>query len=232
MSTLERCTLTGADDGIEPDDLFELSSRFSWAEWGILFHKTHQGSGRYPSFDWIDALCRQMRDHPSAHFALHICGQDAIHEYMQGSGLVAKVATNFPRIQLNLAAGKTDLALLMAAIARHPDKIIITQHNKVNSNLWHELSSLPNHAVLFDESGGMCISPSDWPEPLPGKRYGYAGGLGPSNLETELDRIALASKDHPFWIDMEGKLRNEADQFDLSLVERCLASCSRFVAKQ
>lgn len=223
MSFLEFCTLTGADDGVNHTDLLYLSASHSFAEWGVLFHNARQGIGRYPSFAWIDTLCSLTHGVPRAHFALHICGRDAVHEFLQGTGKVSDVAVHFGRIQLNLIASSVDPASLIAALRRHPSKTIITQHNAANESLWRLLGEVPNHSVLFDESGGRSINPATWPSPLPGKLCGYAGGLGPDNLAVELQRIQMAAEKKPFWIDMEGKLRNEADQFDLSSVQTCLS---------
>ena len=57
-------------------------------------------------------------------------------------------------------------------------------------------------------------------------RYGYAGGLGPDNLRTEIPKIAEASGRHDFWIDMEGKVRDDSDRLDLSKVRRVLEICA------
>ena len=225
-SRLEFCTLTGADDGVKHRDLLNLSDSHAFVEWGVLFHSARQGNGRYPSFEWIDVLCSLMPSSPLAHFALHICGRDAVHDFLRGTGKISDVAVHFGRIQLNLTASRVDPALLIAALRRHPSKTIITQHNAANESLWRLLSEIPNHAVLFDESGGRGISPTSWPSPLPCKLCGYAGGLGPANLAIELPRIQLAAGKNPFWIDMEGKLRKE-DHFDLSSAQTCLSIIHR-----
>lgn len=228
MSALTLCTLTGADDSTEPSDLLRLSADYSFVEWGVLYHQAHQRKGRYPSFKWINALWRQIPSHPSAHFALHICGRDAIAEFLRGEGHVSRTALHFGRVQLNLVAASVNPALLTVAIQRHPDKVIITQHNSVNQGLWQLLSELPNHAILFDESGGRGLSPTSWPTPLRGKLCGYAGGLGPDNLAAELPRIQRAAEKRSFWIAMEGQLRNATDQFDLARAQRCLSICQKF----
>lgn len=230
MSLLELCTLTGADDSIEHNDLISLSGQYQFVEWGVLFHSSRMGSGRYPSIAWIDTLVMEMTQSPRAHFALHICGQDALHDFLHGNGSVSRIATYFPRIQLNLVAKKIDGDLLNAALIKHPAKVIITQHNGANEGLWQLLMGHSNHAVLFDESGGRGISPLRWPNPLPGKRCGYAGGLGPDSMESELPRIMQAAGTAPIWIDMEGNLRNSEDRFDLLLAQRCLSACSKYVS--
>ena len=52
---------------------------------------------------------------------------------------------------------------------------------------------------------------------------GYAGGLGPSNLAAELERINKAASDQAIWIDMETHIRSNADlTFDLNKAVKCL----------
>lgn len=219
-------TLTGADSSIDHAELFRLSAEFPLVEWGVLYHQERQGNGRYPTFEWITTLCKQMSAHSGARVALHVCGRGAINEFFLGTGAVSQVVGFFGRIQLNLTAANIEPALLVDAIARYPNKVIITQHNAANESLLEVLRGLPNHALLFDQSGGRGISPAFWPAPLPGKStFGYAGGLGPDNLGIELPRIQRAAGLSPFWIDIEEKLRT-GDLFDLSLARRCLMTCN------
>jgi hypothetical protein len=71
-----------------------------------------------------------------------------------------------------------------------------------------------------------------WPAPLdktqaglPFKSHsplcGYAGGLGPDNLERRLREINHLTKKAPFWLDMEAKLRVN-DKFDIGSALKCL----------
>ena len=214
-------TLTGADDFTEIGELFELSRQFDYVEWGILWHAERHGSGRYPSLAWIDRIAGTFSRYPNAHFALHICGGQALSDFLSDIGTVTECARNFGRIQLNLKAANVDLTALVSAVLRRPEQVVITQHNMSNPDLWKVLGNCANHAVLFDESGGNSISPVSWPAPMPGKHCGYAGGLGPRNLRLELERIESAAQGQPFWIDMEGNLRS-SDRFDLQLARSCL----------
>lgn len=81
--------------------------------------------------------------------------------------------------------------------------------------MWVYLRDLPNHSVLFDASGGNGISPDEWIAPLSGISCGYAGSIGPDNVANELTKIRSVAGGISFWIDMEGKLRNSEDWFDL-----------------
>jgi hypothetical protein len=46
---------------------------------------------------------------------------------------------------------------------------------------------------------------------------GYAGGLGPETVAKVLPQLTQAT---PFWIDMESKIRNGDDRFDVGLCRR------------
>jgi len=91
---------------------------------------------------------------------------------------------------------------------------------------------------LFDISGGAGILPAQWPKPQYMSTdtdhcyHGYAGGLGPDNLETQLPLIAEAAGNTRIWIDMETRVRSSDDrQFDLQKVRRCLEICAPFITQ-
>ena len=113
------------------------------------------------------------------------------------------------RIQVN---GRLEPWELEYICRQHPGHTIITQANKWNGGLLDE--EWDNHAILVDASGGRGKSPEEWRRLDTDKQVGFAGGLGPDNIVAELRRIrAVATGD--WWIDMEGKLRNELDWFDV-----------------
>ena len=45
--------MTGADDSVDPKELFRISEKYPFVEWGILFSKSATGRYRYPSKEWI-----------------------------------------------------------------------------------------------------------------------------------------------------------------------------------
>lgn len=224
------CTLTGADDSTDLDDLWNISSEFGLGlvEWGVLYSASNQGNGRYPSFGWIDRLTERLDRGQSPRFALHICGR-AVKDFLEGEGHVQEVASAFPRIQVNFRAADYSAEDIKVMIRRNVAHTIVAQRNRANRDLWKELAGHSNHAILFDASGGRGLSPESWPDPLSGVACGYAGGLGPDNLETELPKIdSLARPVGAYWIDMEGKLREEQDRFDLRRARACLEVVQRF----
>lgn len=80
------------------------------------------------------------------------------------------------------------------------------------------------HSLLFDPSGGRGIGGHAWPSPPPATRMGYAGGIGPDNIEQVLDQVAPLGA---AWIDMESGVRTD-DRFDLDKVREVLARAERW----
>ncbi len=75
--------------------------------------------------------------------------------------------------------------------------------------------------------------PRAWPSSGLATYVGYAGGLGPENVEEQLPLIAQAAIGADgFWIDMETRVRSNLDRlFDLEKVERCLTILEPFVER-
>lgn len=219
-------TLTGADDSTEPLWLWKLAADYPVVEWGILYSQSRQGTGRYPSYEWLDQLAARIQAGPAPRFALHVCGT-AVSQLLDGEAHMLERIAPYARVQLNFRACAHDVPALLQLLAHYPSKQFITQHNLHNQWLWKELLRRPNHQVLFDASGGRGITPHEWPLVLnhggqdwPNAQHpvcGWAGGLGPENLATQVPRIQAAACGRLWWIDMENSLRDNADRFHLGL---------------
>lgn len=228
MNTLTHCTLTGVDERVNLISVADLSSQYPVVEWGFLYSPKRQGHpGRYPS---TSLLLRVFKELPKyVKVALHVCGAGVpqlIDAEPVVSELVQLIGQRGGRIQLNFNARFIDkkftLAQVHECIARYPDVQFITQNNSANIEVLEHLKDLLNHSILFDASGGRGIETDEWLRPINGVRCGYAGGLGPMNVAAELRRIYAVAGDIPFWIDMEGKLRNDEDWFDLGAAQSVL----------
>jgi hypothetical protein len=96
----EFVTFTGADDATPPDRMVEIGRR-SPVEWGLLFSRKRQGTGRYPSLGFLGSLRgRGLR------LAAHVCGAYADEIVDTGAcsdfeGLAASLGLEFERIQIN-----------------------------------------------------------------------------------------------------------------------------------
>jgi hypothetical protein len=204
---IERITLTGADERTDVADLATLVKRHPRVEVGLLYTATPEGRHRYVGLEWLSSALPVLRGRA----ALHVCGRAAREQLIEGllDGLVAHT----PRVQVN-GAMAIDEAERCAARVR----TLITQHHDGNAHLLDVKA--PNHCILIDASGGKGKSPAGWSHPPTHKVTGFAGGLGPQNLLCELERIGPVARPEA-WVDMEAKLRDDDDWFDLKAAVTC-----------
>lgn len=256
---IDRVTITGADDSVRPQDLIPLTREFPFVEWGILAseNNTHQRMGcpRYPSPRWLadlQAVAETTGQLPN--LALHINGR-WVRKLLVGENIVPHEHFHcFGRVQLNFHAERNNcLPRDFAACLNAIGKTFIFQLDGAKGNAHMDAANeyaAKNCHGLFDVSGGAGILPNEWPKPIyldvdPGEHgggieyhayHGYAGGLGPENLDEQIPRIlaAAAGTEHTregrIWIDMETRVRSDNDRtFDLAKVRRCLEISAPFV---
>ena len=224
-------TFTGADDTTSIAHLEEVSTYFPFVEWGILFPST--GSHRFPSRQWITPLADS-----SLTLSAHLCGA-FVTNAVRGNittfaGLVGVDLLNkFKRIQLNFHGLPVDMILDKANFRNLIDKLrqeVIVQMDGENDWI-HEIH--PQTSLLFDTSSGAGRTPFAWPSAIEGRKCGYAGGLGPDNLKAELDYLDyFLPEDTVIWVDMETKLRNSQDDFDIDKVMQCAEIVAPFLHEE
>lgn len=230
------CTLTGVDETTPLIELAVIADLYPHVEWGFLYSPKRAGTpGRYPSVERIERALTEVPKY--VRLALHICGIGVPHLLEAEpivSRLVERIAARGGRIQLNFNAadGEVNLDELRVVIESNPNVNFITQHNPSNQRVTQHLLGLPNHAVIFDASGGRGVIPPSWPAPFSSMPCGYAGGLGPETLETQLTLIQKAAGDADYWVDMEGKLRDVHGRFDLRSARNCLELTLASMASQ
>ena len=222
--------MTGADDSVEPEALISLTEKYPFVEWGILFSGSRQGSPRYPSQSWIEKLAGLSQKLP---LSAHLCGKwvrdlvlDANISWWNKYGPISSI---FARVQLNFHGQFHTACPSFSRILKDLEHDFILQHDGVNDATILELGASLSVFPLFDRSGGAGVVPAAWPKPI-WKYQGYAGGLGPDNIEEELGRIGDAAGDSRVWIDMETRIRSSGDAvFDLQKVETCLRKSAPFI---
>lgn len=238
---LDRVTITGADDSIDPSDLLLLSRQYPFVEWGILVSRSHSFLPRWPSPRWIQALQLCTQTPRKMNLSLHVCGTLVRNLLMGENEVPREYLAGFERVQLNFH-GETlphNRRLFLDALLAFGDRQIIFQVDGANGlerlrEIWHaDPAGDFNGVPLFDLSHGAGVSPGSWPEPIaPGVYHGYAGGLGPENIVEEIGRIAQVAGDARVWVDMETKIRSSRDRiFDLTKVEAVLEACAPLIEK-
>lgn len=195
-------TVTGADEHTDVAALAKIN-----AEIGLLYTATPEGRNRYPRWEWILETSAEFR-----RASLHVCGRGARQKLMDGRLPVSR----FQRIQVN---GLIEIPEVRHLCQLYPHHTIITQHTPANRYLL--VVKEGNHALLVDGSGGRGVSPESWHHPDTGKVVGFAGGLGPDNLASELHKITAIAR-AGWWADMEGKLRVD-DWFSVERAAECAA---------
>lgn len=235
---LDRVTITGADDSIDPSSLYALSKRFPFVEWGILVSKNSAGTRRFPSPNWIAELMGPAYQIPMR-FSMHLCGS-WLRRLLIGHNEIARqlLFYDFQRVQLNfhaedLPVDENRFADCIYATFGMRDIIFQIDGNRGQDYLAivgdgkQAFTALP----LFDCSHGAGVLAKEWPKAFDIDTYhGYAGGLGPENLADQIPLIAQAAGGARFWIDMETRVRSNSDQqFDLAKVEECLTICATFI---
>lgn len=226
---INRVTITGADDKINPYDLLSLSAQFPFVEWGILFSKSKEGQNRYPSKDWIKKFLE--RKTTEIKISAHLCGAYP-REILQNGNLSIFdfLGSDFQRAQINFNFGNTpfeskhlDHLLWNKEINSH----IILQYNKSNS---HVIDILEEYEfdVLYDSSGGRGTEIKEIKEPFEFYYTGYSGGLGTDNIDDFCQKISMHSNPSNVFIDCESGVRTN-DEFDLNKVTKYLEICSKYI---
>jgi hypothetical protein len=208
-------TLTGADERTELGRLLMLAD--AGAEIGLLYTFDPEGRHRYPSASWLRDVVYLLGER----CAVHLCGGRARDELFKGH--LSRWLFKAGRIQVN---GVLSSRMAEDVCEMFPRQTIITQHT--GSNVGLLAVEEPNHAVLVDGSGGRGVLPPSWKRPDTSKRVGFAGGLGPDNLTKKLPAIASVGGES-WWVDMENKLRDADDWFDVEKATAAMTAWKAFV---
>ncbi len=251
MFYVKDVSLTGIDAHTDLNRLLELTHRFPNVMWAVLVSYKQAGNNpRYPTLERIKEIGEFVKKHNLRRkFALHICGKPAVSDFFNGTGEVTDLLQYFLHVQINFRF--KDYAML--DIAQRFDHLqfsnrIITQYNDANKDLWEPLLNqwqVSNNALLVDFSGGNGVfrDPTESLLNAPFNRvvtFGIAGGYGLDNIQQVLETVKKVETKYissdgveleynrSIWIDMETKLRNEQDIFDLDICEKILTIHDNF----
>lgn len=235
--SLELVSLTGADDRVAPEALAALSAKYPFVEWAVLYFHEKEDTPRNPSALWRENFLSLGLPYTAA----HLCGTQVFRELLTPEKAPARIAdlSRYRRIQLNINARRpefTDEEVLSIYRKLHGAGLrLILQHHAASEQVIEQFlydldeEGLKRVDILFDASKGTGQRPDTWPAPHRFNLFcGYAGGLGPDVLATELQKIkaavARSGRDLPYWIDMETGVRTE-NAFDLAKAEQVLSLC-------
>lgn len=227
---LNRITITGADDSTEPSSLLELTGKFPFVEWGILFSRNREGEPSFPTRDWRNRLSAFMLP-----LSAHLCGWWSVEIMEKGhTALITGLPEQFSRVQINYVFSKSRkwnfLPVLDYAVIHH-ERALIFQFNPLSSEALYQYitDGLPeNIFFLYDSSGGRGTLMETIGDPVAGKYTGYSGGINTENIGYICKAIHEKNSQLNCWIDLQSGVRTN-DVFDLLKVENILSISDRFV---
>ena len=190
------------------------------------------GNNRFPSKSWIDTL--HQYGWSGLNLSCHLCGQ-YVKDILLGKptpmddlGVLWDI---FGRVQINTHGIPHNFFTEKMCELFNPEKEFIFQYDNENAEILESaINQGVNCSTLFDLSHGAGVLPEQWPMPFNGIKCGYAGGLSPDNLDSQIRLIESNVGATEIWIDMETHVRSNNDrQFDLKKVEQCLLIASPYV---
>ena len=230
---LNLVTFTGIDSRTSKEWALAVSAKYKRVEFGILIG-SHTGDPNYsifPDFSVINSWKVFAKAH-GIQLSLHLCGRWSRLAFgtestgMDRLRLLDLTGGGFTRCQVNWPRGKGWTSadkdhLWRFLFLMEPTAILQHRGPFVTAPFQH-----PKVEYLFDRSGGRGVrSISSWPAPLPNRRCGYSGGLGPKTI---LDAVPFlrSYEDYRIWIDMESGIR-ENGWLDIHKVEGVLEQLRR-----
>lgn len=226
---LTKVTISGADADTPRAAIDALQERYPFVEWAILVSPKRAGGPRYPA---AEDIVRLLDGRPTCHAAFHLCG-GAARWALGGDGYDGLSGL---RIQINGFTQWVDEygpltpfgQWITTARAHGTEVILQVQHERALSVARLLADIHPNVSALWDQSGGRGRL-THWPDPLPGLKMGYAGGITPANVKHAIADVAgRFLVDADTWIDMESGVRT-GDKLDLHKVESVLEQAAPYV---
>lgn len=227
MGNLVNISFAGVDLYTDVSKLIRLYEKApDIMEFGVLLSRNWRENGKR----YFDPACLNRFEGKDLNLCAHLCGsiaREAVHNNWQPFyDLVGGHLNLFSRIQLNIAGYEdTNPEVFELDIPDGIKEIIIQQKSPDSCPLFSDwMTRHPENRCivpLFDASGGtgtdtdVITFPDIW-------KAGYAGGIGPYNAAEKARRLTEDPDVHDFWLDMESKIRDPYDWFDVHKAETVL----------
>jgi hypothetical protein len=212
--------VTGADDSTSIQDMVKLQQKYPFIEFAILIKSptvSRSSFSRFPCIEWLNKLAEQSH---LLNLSMHLCSRP-VKDILDHGVLPDHIANiKYKRIQINTHAEPHSYSRmsLYKCFEENANTTFIFQLDGVNEHMFTDSidAGYKNIAGLYDLSHGAGILPDKWIEtPKNGILYGYAGGLSPENVASQLSKIEKLTDNT--WIDAETYLRTDS-KFDLNKV--------------
>lgn len=214
---LNKVTFTGIDNKTKIQDLINLYEKYPFIEFGFLISENNTNKNidnKYPNLVILKGLKNK-----NINLSLHVCGKIA-REIMQNNNweplyeLMGDYLSLFSRIQLNVS----NLEKFSSEVIFPNTHTFIIQTKTNNLKIYEQYKNIENVVFFQDNSGGTGKTENTWML-TDDKYFGYAGGLGSGNI-VQVTKKITEIRELPFWIDMETKIRNDKNWFDIKECEK------------
>ena len=243
---LKFITCSGANENTSIEDLVNTFSNIYVPEVVLGV----QVSGKKASFGtarywWLRALYGFLEvNDENLNVSLHV-NQDWVERFIKGD--VPQELDYFLRlqrdynvpfiktVQLNFKLGresKPDVEKLLKTVDRYKRQRFILSCSRDNIEFIEHLlaKSYYDFWLLYDDSFGEGVKCENWKAPLfDNVLQGYAGGLSPENILTELNKIEkVVGENKLIFVDAEGKLKGDDGKFSIKKAEKFVSQCVAF----
>jgi len=216
-------TCSGVNEDNDIQQTIAFLKQYEKAEFGVQC-SPKKVSPQMPRFEWLDELISKLNEnglerrvalHLNEGFAISFCTGKVPDEIAQ----MINKGQAIGRLQINYKIGRDVLSnglkvpavkdICRAMDETRPHQIIFSA-SKPNLPLIRQIHAhRKDFDILFDDSFGEGILPHERQKPLFEDIFqGYAGGISPENVMTELDKISAVTNKSVF-IDAEGKLKED-----------------------
>lgn len=224
---LTKVTFTGIDEKTDLKKIADLQEEYPFAEFGVLVSYDWKENGRrFPDPVILDEL-----EKFHLNLSVHFCGQSAIDivkKRFKALELLNGKQRIFRRCQLNLRAADYLTHLRKLSPLPYIGEVIVQMHTPEACRQFLQGERPKFMSYLLDASGGTGTDTPIQIVTSPGVHIGYAGGIGPANVEEKLRTLLEHPTSDKFWIDMETRVRTD-EWFDLEKIEKVLQICGRLL---
>ncbi len=208
MAILDRVTVSGADDSVDPGQVLELALRYPLAEVEIRAGCYQTGRPGYPSDRWFGDFCllaeKERCDRgPQMRLAIRLGGA-YLRQFMNDYCSPIPCENLWNRV--HLGTDGDEVAVVLPRLWRNisietclKERQVVLQADGPNDDLvdWAIRAAGTRNVVgrrhdvgcLFNLEHEEGRKRSDWPPHHPGEYCGYARYLGPDNVVEELSKI-------------------------------------------
>lgn len=228
---LTKVTFTGVDERTDVKRLSRLQRKYPFAEFGVLLsYDWAENGNRFPDPKILASLNRL-----GLNLSAHFCGQAAqdlaCGKRFKADNLLGRHIRIFHRCQLNLKAEGVFSYLRKLPPMAYIDEVIVQMRTPELCEQFLQGERPRFMSYLLDASGGTGMDTPIKIVNSPDTHIGYAGGIGPENVEEKLRFLLKHKSEERFWIDMETRVRTKDEWLDLDKVEQVLEICDKLIRK-